>query len=574
MARWVPVGGQKPDTEPRFSRREAVPAALGLAAFAFAVYGVYIRRGGFTFDDWAIASDYERFGREHGVLHFAGVLLDASQTLLTVGGRPVAALYFAVTHAAFGTHVALYLALSVLLAALMSTALYVLLRDFRMPRLQAALISVLVLVFPAADSVRLWPAAAHIQLAIALYLLSVLLATRGLLIRGPKSIVFHAGSLALLTVSLLDYEAVAGGVLVVILLYCLRTSWPRALVRWSADLLVTGLVLAVVRSSGAYVGGSPKLGAGRARTIVVQAGRLFTYIGVQDRVTRLPVVVVALVVLISVAAALRLPATDPLRADMRRWLGFALAGLVAAAAGYLAFLPARDTFYVPLQPGIGNRTNIAAASGFVMLLCSLATLLALLVVRGVLVFRSLAQPRRWAALMLLAVLAPVGLLWVREVVDDQRHWAGADALNTKTLDALRQMPAPEAGATVYTFGVPGTTAPLVLAFTTRWDLTGAIRLLWNDQSLQGVPSSSVEASSPGNTATRSGIRCTERAVVPEGFMYSPKDASGYGRTIFVDVPSTTFHPVRDRGECCALVGRLLPRDKPHPDECVNGRPAS
>jgi hypothetical protein len=262
-------------------------------------------------------------------------------------------------------------------------------------------------------------------------------------------------------------------------------------------------------------------------------------------------------ILASVLLVLRLGRDDPLRRELRRWLVTASAGALAVGAGYVIFVGSSDTFYMPLRPGFGNRTNAAAAIGYCVLLYSLAMLAGLLLAKGVAVLRRATPSTGWASAFAVGVAAVLATVWVVEVNDDRRAWGRAQVLQVQTLDVLRTLPAPPSGSTVYTFGIPGETAPLVITFVGYWDLTGAVRLLWDDQSLRAVPSSTVQRDTPGNSQGDWGIGCGGNAAEPRGYQWSPKDASAYGRTLFVDIPSGRHEVIRSERQCNAAVTRYL-----------------
>jgi len=537
------------------SIREGAVAGAVMVAAAFAVYGIHVVRGGFISDDWAFAADHERFG---GLASTARHFLDTSGTLMNTGGRLGTAIYFATDYTLFGSNAALHIVVALLLAALMSTGLFVVLRALGLARLHAGSIALLLLVFPAADAPRLWPSASTSQLAISLYLAGVILALRGLNASGRATILWHSGALACYVASLLTYEITVGGFALTILLYRLRAGWSPALRRWAVDLAVLAASLVYVKQSKPYgvAWGSLSDRIDRARAIQGEARELLTRLGVQAGSIRVPFLVIVLLVVAAIVAAFMLPASSAVRSPLRRWLAIAAGGAVAIGAGYVSFV-ATDAFYMPLRPGIGNRTNIAAAAGFVVLIYALAMLVGYLVALAasfVRTARSSAVPIGGAVAGIL--LVGIGALWLHQVRNDRLAWDRAETLNQRTLTVLRDRVAkPLGGSTIYTFGMPGETAPLVLPFTTSWDLTGAVRLLWHDSTLRGIPSASIVRSYSGNTPENSGIACRKDRAQPRGFFYSAKDASPYGKTVFVDVPSGRSLIVRDRRTCQAWTAR-------------------
>jgi hypothetical protein len=535
---------------------EAVVAMALFLLVGFAVYGLHVVRGGYMLDDWAFGSE-----RDHadGVWALAKTLLDADSALISAGGRPGAALYFASTQILFGNNVAFLLAIVVALGALMSWSLFLVLREFGVVRLHAGMIAGLVLVFPASDSVRLWPAASQSMVAGSFFFIGLLVAIRAFVADGRNAFALHCVSVACFAASLLTYEVWAGLIALSALAYRLRVPARRALRRWLVDICTVVAALVYVKSTSKVKTVNSSLSdlVDRARNIQGEARSLFEQLGIQHGPSRLPASLAVLALLGCGALAYRLSRYDPVRMELRRWLATAAAGLVVVGAGYALFVAATDSFYMPLRPGIGNRANVVASIGYVMVFYALAMLVGLAALRALSAIRRTALAVQWASVAGISVAVILAVLWVPEVQRDRGAWDRAYALDLKTLRALRAFPRPEARTTFYTFGVPGETAPLVYSFTSSWDLTGAIRTLWHDQTLAGVPSASLRPDFPGNTAERSGIACDAGWVMPRGFLWTARDASPYGRTVFVDVATGKFEIIRDPAQCRLAVSRYL-----------------
>jgi hypothetical protein len=139
-----------------------------------------------------------------------------------------------------------------------------------------------------------------------------------------------------------------------------------------------------------------------------------------------------------------------------------------------------------------------------------------------------------AAVLAFALLT--GAAWVHHVNDDARAYQRAFAIEKQALDVLHdRVQRPASRTTIYTFEISGEAAPNIVAFTASWDLTGAVRLLWDDPTLRGTPSPSVSRDFPGNDASDWCLRCGPSKLQPGGYMYDREDASPYGRVVFVDV---------------------------------------
>jgi hypothetical protein len=540
----------------RRSVPSAVEAAFAAAVFvglAFAVFGAHVVHGGFSLDDWAYASERERAS---GVFDMVSNLMHPKTALMSAGGRPIAALYFAVTHFAFGDTVALHIAWDVFLAGLLPALFYLVLRELRFEPLHAGAIAGLTLVFPAADSTRYWPAAAQGMLAVCTFLAGFLLALVAFRTTGRRALFLHAGSLLCYALSLFQYEIAIAGVVLAIVAYRSRAPWRPALTRWVLDVIVAVAAVINVRLQTTKQIATLHDYVDRARTIQGQSRTLLGQLGIQDGPHRLPIPLVALVFVVALALFRLLRRDDPIRRELGRWLVIAFVGIVVIGAGYAVFVPASDAFYVPMRMGIGNRTNLAAALGFVLLLYSLAMIVGLLATKAGTTVRAVRPRIGVASAVAVALMAPLAVAWVLALNRDREAWDRAYALDVHTLDVLRGLQAPPPRTTVYTFGMPGETAPLVPSFAASWDLTGAVRTLWNDQSLRGIPGASVEPSKLGNAAD-AGITCGPQRVVPRGFLYSSADSSPYGRALFVDIPSRQHELVTTAAGCRSFVARYF-----------------
>jgi len=102
--------------------------------------------------------------------------------------------------------------------------------------------------------------------------------------------------------------------------------------------------------------------------------------------------------------------------------------------------------------------------------------------------------------------------------------------------------------------VPASTAPGVVAFEAPFDLVGAVRLLWHDQSLYANPSPSLERNFWGNIGADWGIDCTPSSVRPRA-QYAIGGPARYGKAVFVDVPARRSVVIRSRAQCRTWASR-------------------
>ena len=536
-------------------------AGFGLVSLVFGaiVFGEYVANGGFSLDDWAYASESERYSGLGRLFHMTSNLLsttrglnlhDANAPLMSAGGRPGAALYLSAMYTVFGSHPALHLAWTLFLAVVMSTLFFWLLRILRLERFHAGAIALLLVVFPASTATRLWPAASVGPAAICLFLGGAILALYAFRTDGRRALAFHAGSVALYAASLTVYEVALAAIALSGLLYAFVASWRKLAPRWGVDIVVAALGALYVRHHGTRIQASVHTQIDRARTIESEARTLLARLGVQDGRVFLSLKLVAALVLVAIVLAVLLREDDPVRPLLRRALVLLGAGIVTIGVGYAVFVGATDSFYAPLSRGIGNRTNTAAGLGFVIAVYALALLLALVVARAVAAVAP-ARSQAVAAVVVCVAILAVGVVWVHAVTNDRRAWERAASLRAHTLDVLAGLPKPAAGSSVYTFGVRGEAAPGVLIFDASWDLTGAIRMLWHDRTLRGLPGSSVDS-----------LSCTRSGLQPNGLFYSDVDRTTYAKTLFVDVSTGRSFVVGTRARCEATARALLRKTPP------------
>jgi hypothetical protein len=504
----------------RAGQQDAV-AGLVLALAWLAAYVPHFDRGGFYSDDWSFAAIYEDGARD-GFSGGLSALLDVSSS------RPVGTLYAAVRYDLFGNDPTGHMVVAGLLWLLVVLLFFALLRLLRLPPLHAGGIALLALLFPLADSTRLWPAASALNLGIALYLAGTLVALAGLGRTGPRSAAMHAVAVALYVASVLTYEVTIVAVLLSFALYRSRADWRRALVRWGVDVgaIAAVLLLATTQST---VEREP-ITALPSRVGEVTAGALSVVswavvpLGDTNHLSAARVLG-GLLVLVVVAAALRFAVDGERAAAVRRWLAVAAGGVVATVAGYVVLLPVMG--YNPAHRGIANRLNVFSSLGISALVFSLAMLAAILLVwkRG---------PRATTAVGvgLAAVLAAGYAVRLRS---DEGHWHDAAVDQRRVLDTIRGSPRLPADDRFVAFQVPAFTAPGVPVFHETWDLTGALQLLWGDYSLQAYPANNgrvvvCRRAGPyvlGGTATR----------------------LAYGRTRFFGARTGRSRRIGSRGDC-------------------------
>jgi hypothetical protein len=495
-------------------------------------------------DAWAIRALYV-FAPDGGFL--GGV--DTYLAMPNIAPRPLQAVYFAAQNALFGPHMGWWLAWQTALAALMSGSLYALLRllDFR--RLEAGAVSALVLIFPAATSIRLWVAPAS-QLAISLALAGFALALCAFRAHGRRRLTLHALSLTAFASSLLLYEAMLPLMLASVLLYRLRVPWEAAIKRWGADcVLLIPLVVMVTRSDSSEWETQSAAGTWDHATVFWdQAQTLLATVllpfGTDDRYA---LALVALVPAVALIALRRLDPADPARAELRRWLGTIAGGLVVIALGYSIFLPAID-YYMPLGPGLGNRVNAVPSIGWVLLLYGTVALAATMA------GRALSLAPRLTSQIALAACVVLSVGWLQAVSRDASAFARGFEEGQRVLQAVRAaVPEPAPSSTIWTFGQPAEIELGVPVFSNVWDMAASVQLMYGDQTLRSFVAFAGTTFACGSDRMTPGGRYEADARRRQ----SPF-ASRYGRTYFVDTTSGRWERIDSRAQCRAASSSFPP----------------
>jgi hypothetical protein len=506
----------------------------GLSVVALLVYGPYTLRGGFYSDDWNFAADYEAASAD-GFFAGVGNLLDISVS------RPVGTVYAAARSELFGLDPTGHLVLAAALGLAVAVLFYAVLRALGMQPLHAGPVALLTLLFPLADSTRLWATGSAASLAVCLYLGGVLLALAALSRHGPAAVVMHAVSVALYAGSLVTYEFTLVPVLLSVLVYWQRVPGRAAIRRWAVDVVAMVAVLGLATSQ-TTVPREP-ISALPERVAEVMAGALsvvswsvFPFGSTSDvSPARLLGGLIVVVVLGAALARLRRGGSAP---ALRTWLITAAAATVVVAAGYLVLLPAAG--YNPAHRGIANRVNGFSALGIAALVYALVMLAALQLGERL---------RRPAAPIALALTALLAVGYVVRLHSDERDWGDAADTQERVLDDLAETRPPPLGGGLAAFHVPAFAAPGVPVFHQSWDLTGALRLLWDDHSLQAYPVNNgrTVVCAPGNVKVTGDDETAQLQ---------------YGRTRFFDDANRRSTPIRSRAGCRAWVesgGRPDPR---------------
>jgi hypothetical protein len=532
-----------------------------LLLIAAAVFGPHIVHGGLYGDDW---NNYAIYKFDAGNDFFKAV----GRFQAFTNFRPVLPFYVPITVAVFGRNSHLFLAWATLLACILSASFYTVLRTLGMRQLDAGVLAGLLLIFPAADSTRLWATSSHLSLAISCYFVGVTIALYGLRLSGWRAGVTHGVAVCLYLLAIWNHEMLVPAVLTSILLYRLRAPWREALRRYCVDFIVVLLTLALVTSTGPNQAQQP-LGATLVHALdityqgaVVAATACVPWLAPRHALIAIPVAVLVA----ALVAMRRMPLEDPARAGLRRWVLVAAGGVVAMAIGWASFAPAADTIlYEPLSLGAAKRTNALAAPGVVIFVYALIQII------GVGLSRSSGRLAGKATAIALVGIALVGGGWIYRVEKDAQAWNRSAEIQGQVLDKINAaLPKIPAGSTVFVGGYPTYAAPLIPAFAHYYDLDAALKARYGEADFEAYP---IVAAPPRThfpkaihperdrrrredyarlNGTQFVCSATELEAI-HTYRYRGLTRTPYGQALFVNLESGAVLKPSDRRRCIAAV---------------------
>ncbi len=508
---------------------EIVVAAVGLAMLGAIAFLPYVHRGGFTYDDW----QEQAIAQLHGFSALFNSIID------TTPRRPLGALYFSIVHTILGGHEHMHLALAAGLRLVASLALFAVLRQLRLDRVSAGAAAGLALLFPYSDATWLWATGAQMSLSVICWLLGLLLGLRGLR-SGTRMWIWQTLACVLYAASILIYEDTLIVVVLSGALYVGRAPRRVVLGAWAASVGAAALAFLLFTSRWVQLAGGSDTHGELGIHDTLKHARAIANQGLSLAATSLVpfgapgrwAVAIGVILLAAVAGLVAWRTADiPLRRELIQWLAAGVAGVIVAIGGW-AMLARADPYYSPLQAGIGNRINVVAGIGLAVLsvgIIRLGTTLAL---------SSLPRDRRVvSAALTVAVATGIGGSYLHRIGSDRGDWWRARRLQGAVLADLRAVGRPPQGTTVIARGFPLFSAPGVPVFAASWDLDGALKLLWQDPTVRGLP------------APPAGISCDSTGVNIAGVTTEPVP---YGHTLVVDVGSRRVSRVGTILQCRRL----------------------
>jgi hypothetical protein len=506
--------------------RELAVYAGALAVLSVIVFLSHVQHGGFVLDDWSNRTSY-LYGRHHGVFGFVTAFFDRLP-----GSRPGLRSYQVLSAQLFGDHMKLYLAFAVVVGWVLSVELYLLLRLARLAPLHAGLIATLVLLLPVSDATRLYAGATFVELALVLYGAGLLVAVRSLRAER-RGAWLAAGAVVLWAASWSLHETAAAAIVVALLCFLVASVRRRIrpLARVFGVTLLAAPLLLLLRP--VQLPQSFGTDVSHVGTMFRQSGTVLARSAVPfgRPATALVLALLGVIAAAGVAAAWRWSADHPARPALRRWLGLSGASAVLIVLAYIPYVPASPVWYEPLSAGPSNRINALAGIGYVGLLYGLG---------GVLVTLAVGRRRLVLAAVLPAVLAlVVGGGYLHRTREDASTWNQAFAAEQKALAVVRQkVPGPARYTVIYMFGHPATIGGTVPVFGATWDLRAAVRLMYGDRTLNGVP-----------MVAGTQIVCGRTAMYPLNNGYDASFSTPYGHQVFVNVATGAAERIDNQTGC-------------------------
>lgn len=516
----------------RARRKELLIALLAFAVLGALAYWSHFRHGGFYSDDWAdIAATLHGSGGVSGTLSYYSELFPY---------RPGLIIYVPLKYWVLGADPAAQLALAVALAVAVSWLAYGILRKLSVPPIHAWMIGALALVFPWADSTKLWEAASLPSVAMIFALAGLWIALIGL---ERKSWRLHLVAAALFLVSILVYEITLPLIAAMGILYGLRAGWRRTWRLWALDLAVVVAAGIWNRSHTNREVSSLSGDVHHAGEIVKNSGTLLGRtvwpLGAHSHTT---VMLLALLVVFGVGTAAYLTRRERWATDgwgLREWLLLGGGGLVVAALGWCMFIPA-NPYYTPSVLGDVNRVNAIACIGLVMTAYAAAGIVVTLVA-GLL---PSGRRSRFAWLAVPALAVVLGAAYVHVLDRHITIWDDAYANQLAAFENVeRADPHPADGTVFYLAGAPAFEAPAVPIFESEWTFGGMVKSRYANDTLNGY------SATPWLS-----FACTPDGVELVGSAGAQPPVTPYGNAILVNAGTGNHDRPRDQAACEKVIG--------------------
>jgi hypothetical protein len=528
-------------------RTEAVGGAataivlLAALTLSVAILLAHVADGGRYLDDWWLSA-YVHFPQQLGFggsfdyLNFYG------------GGRLGATFYWWLTYNLFIAHPVWQRAFGLLLAAGLTVVFYMLLRELRVGRLEAAAIAILSLALPVADSIHFWITPQVGQLCLAACAGGLLVALRGLRTPVAQSRWPRMASLGLYALSLLIAETTLPAIALSILVYRARAPWRQARKWWAQDLVlvaIAGVHYAVSAPKRRASSGGVGLSLHHALVIANQAITLFT--GTLTPFDHARGWVLLGLAVIGGVFVRRLTSGHRPSETTGFWLRAAALAALFALASYAVYVPA-DPSYQPLVPAIGNRVNIGALLPLAVLVFAVVRLIA-----------QLFTAKRAVVIVSAALYAILLAQALVQLDADRWLWDRAATQQAAVLSGLhRALPDPPPGVSLLVLNSPGVLTRFqrvgdryvnvsVPVFSTWWELDAAVKLSYGRADIDAYP---IWSRQPAQVA------CGKHDIYQLG-LDQVRHVLAYGQVYLVDPSHVSAIPLDDQATCDRLIASGL-----------------
>jgi hypothetical protein len=444
----------------RFARiRPDLAALAGLLLLSLALYLPYAMEAGWFLDDWGVYAEQKA----------AGSFPDGMAACMSAipGGRKLACVYHVTEWSLLGDARWAYHLVSIAFLVAIASLAYAISRRAGLARGWSLAVGAAIVVFPGADSTRLWPVASIGQYVIVLVLVSLATAISALgRPRDWRSIALHLASASLAVLAMATYEIAVPLVALQGLVYMAVFHNRQAFLRWMLDL---GLVLLFVlyRLTLAPVENQALVAERTPGQLMSRVGTLFDGTWHTWHTVFAPglaAIGIAAVVIVAAGATFASPS---LRSRLAKWWLLLGAAAVAAAVCALVFLTAEDA-YVPQISTTYNRVNLPGTIPYVLAFVAVLGLLYEMI-------------RRWSPWAFVAPIS-VAVVFLGIAADQvsistahQNAWLSSWSSQERAIPgiraALRDTPV---DARVLGFDTPQWEQDWIPVFAQTWDFRGMI----------------------------------------------------------------------------------------------------
>jgi hypothetical protein len=514
------------------------------------VYLPHASNHGLYTDDWWFVQGFHF--RDHG-LDSIGSMLDVSpfpnnymdHFSLTDSYRPGQTFQLMVQYLLTGQSGSARLVLGTGLAAIESFLLYLVMRLLGLRPLVAGAAAAMLAIGTFIDSTRLWSSVQPEMNAASLYLGGLACGLMGLRSEGRgKQIAWHAAAFVLYLFSVFTYEAFLILIPLSGLAYLYAGGRRAALPRWGVDLVAVAIAaVTVARVANRDRSGDSSIShlIDRVGDVIPAALRVFGWSIPGESFVVGPIGIV-LVLAAGIGLVIALRSGGPLAGASRQWLLLGGIALVLALIGLIPLLPAEHAL-TPSNEGFGNRLLVTSSLFYPLLYLSAIALIAI----GL---AALIRQPSWVVPLAAAGLALLVIGMVNRELQRQDDFSRAWDEEQRIVDRIQHtLPSPKQNSVIISFRHPLVLDGGLVSFATDYDLEGALRLRYGDDTIKAHPFLFY-------TGT-----CGPTGVYFSG-TFEPLNLLPYGQMHFVDVASEEATQIDSQASCLKAVGTLrLPRDK-------------